>query len=132
MTDMSIEELSRKAKEFDERGLSPGALARWAKGEPGDSQGFFKKAVVEQPVRRLEAETGRMSEKRLGRAQKITEISFGINLWDRFKPVILGSLLILFLIGPGSLAIAAILSSINIPIAIGAIIIGIILWRRRR
>jgi hypothetical protein len=79
--------------------------------------------------RASESNIEKTRESRMGRAQKIEEIRFGISLFDRFKPILIGGLILLFLIGPGLSAVMQIIGAMNLWYWIGFIVVGILIWR---
>ena len=69
----------------------------------------------------------------LGRAKlEVEKFEIARSVFTQFWPVLAGILIILFLLGPGFLAIMTLFESINIWVWFAIIFIWILFWRNRR
>ena len=71
---------------------------------------------IQAGYREIEARTGRLKA--------------GMDLWDMMKPILVGGLIILFLVGPGLSAVIHILGSMNWWMWVIGIVVMMIIWRR--
>ena len=79
-------------------------------------------------------QTGARGELLKGKGQylqsRVAAVQTGMSIFTMLKPILIGGLIILFLIGPGLSAIMNILGAMNLWMWLGVIILGILLWRR--